>query len=73
MSTPNNLRCLRNVGNHLYQCHGAGITVYNAELQQVNSIGKGNMGGVYDVCGMLNGDLVVAASNGLYHTKTDGE
>ena len=67
------MRCLRKVGNHLYQCNDVGIIVYNAQLQQVNSIEKGDMDCVLDGCGMLNGDLVVAASNGLYHTKPDGE
>ena len=65
--------CLCNVGNQLYQCLDGGIAVYDNNLNQVKNITSGNMGIMWDVCNMPNGDLVVAAYNGLYHTKTNGE
>ena len=68
---PDYPRCLRNVGNQLYQCHRNGISVYDAQLKEVKSIPNGD--NVYDLCDMPNGDLVVASGYGLYHTKGNGE
>ena len=70
---PNYPRCLRNVGNQLYQCHDGGILVYDTNLKQVKNKPNGHMHWVFDVCHMPNGDLVVATDTGLYHTKTNGE
>ena len=72
VSVPNNPRCLRNIGTHLYQCHGNGITVYDTRLNQLNSIPSCDTGNVYDVCDMSNGDLLIATSYGLYHTGANG-
>ena len=73
VNVPSYPHCLRNVGNHLFQCHDDGITVYDTQLMRMKNIPSGDMGFVYDVCDMPNGDLVAAAYNGLYHTKANGQ
>ena len=69
---PSYPRCLRNVGNKLYQCHNGGIAVYDVNLTQLKSIPNGYMDWVFDVCNIPNGDLLVAADKGLFHYKTNG-
>ena len=73
VSVPNNPHGLRIIGNHLYQCHGDGITVYDTRLNQLNNIPSCDMDDVYDVSDMSNGDLIYAAGNGLFHTKANSE
>ena len=70
---PNRPHFLRKLRSQLYQSHSHGITVYDAQLKQVKNISIGDMSTVYDVCDMPNGDLVVAAHDGLYHYKTSSE
>ena len=50
-------------------CQGAGIVVLDSELQHQRTIPAGEMGWVYDVAEMSNGDVVIAADNGLYHSS----
>ena len=65
---------LQNIGNKLYQCHTYGIRGYDARPSQVKGIQRrGDIGLMYDVCDMLNGDLMVASVNGLYHITADGK
>ena len=50
-------------------CGDAGIVVFDSELQQQRTIPAAEMGGVYGVAEMSNGDVVIAAGNGLHHRK----
>ena len=43
--------------------------VFDSELQQQRTIPAPDMGDVWDVAEMRNGDVVIAASNGLYHRR----
>ena len=54
-------------------CAGAGIVVFDSELQQQRTIPAGDMGCVYDVAEMSDGDVVIAASKGLYHIDDSGD
>ena len=59
---------LRVINQQLWCCCGdAGITVFDSELQQQRNILADDMGGVYDVAEISNGDVVIAAPAGLYH------
>ena len=49
-------------------CRDAGIVVFDSELQQQRTMPAADMGHVCDVAEMSNGDVVIAAVNGLYHT-----
>ena len=64
-------RGLRVINEQLWCCCGdAGIVIVDSELQQQQqqlSMSSADMGNVYDVAGMSNGDVVIVASNGLYH------
>ena len=65
--------CLRVINEQLWCCCGdAGIVVFDSELQQQRTIPAGDMRYVRDVAQMSNGDVVIAAGNGLYH-MSDGE
>ena len=61
-------RLLRN--NELWQCHDVGITVLDAELRPLREIEtkdeSGDMGAVYDVAALPDGDVTVAGENGLF-------
>ena len=46
--------------------------MYDTKLKQVKQI-KMNDIRVNDVCDMLNGEFLIAATNGLYHTKSNGK
>ena len=64
---------LRVINQQLWCCCGnAGIVVFDSELQQQRTIPAVDMGYVYDVAEMSNGDIVIAAENGLYH-NSNGE
>ena len=60
---------LRVINQQLWCCCGgnAGIVVFNGELQQQRTVPAADMGAVYAVAEMSNGDIVIAAVNGLYH------
>ena len=45
--------------------------IFDSELQQQHTIPAGSMGHVNDVAEMSNGDVVIAATNGLYHSSKD--
>ena len=54
-------------------CRDAGIVVFDSELQQQRTIPAGDMGVVWDVAEMSNGDFVIAAAHmGLYHRHNGG-
>ena len=60
---------LRVINQQLWCCGGgAGIVVFDSELQQQRTIPAADMGLVYGVAEMRNGDVVIAASKGLYHS-----
>ena len=73
--SPTRMRLMRN--NELWQCHTGGITVLNAELLPLRQIesesDNGDMGGVYDVTGLSDDDVAVAASHGLFLINVDGD
>ena len=70
-SFPQSLRVIR---QELLCCCGyAGIIIYDSDLQQQRTIPSGDMGGLYDLAEMSNGDLVAAARNGLYHFNSTGK
>ena len=53
-------------------CRAAGIVVFDSELQQQRIMLTDNMSYVRDVAAMSNGDVVIAAQNGLYHANKNG-
>ena len=57
-------------------CQGAGIVVFDSELQQQLTIQSDEMRYVWDVAEMSNGDVIIAATNaenmGLYHRRNGG-
>ena len=70
---PSNVEGLRVIHQQLWCCCGdAGIVVFDSELQQQRTTPADDMGNVWDVAEMSNGDVVIAAHNGLYH-MSDGE
>ena len=48
-------------------CRDAGIVIFDSELQQQRIIPSDDIGDVYDVAEMSNGDVVMASRHGLYH------
>ena len=66
---PESPKCLRVINQQLWCCcSDAGIMIFDSELQQQRTIPAGGMGIVYDVAEMSNGDVVIAAYNGVYHS-----
>ena len=63
--------------NELWQCHGRGITVLDAELRLLSEIERnsesGDMGDVEDVAALPDGDVAVAGENGLFVMDHDGK
>ena len=53
-------------------CYDAGIMVFDDELQRQRTIAPGDMVNIWDVAAMSNGDVVIAAQNGLYHANKNG-
>ena len=65
---------LRVINQQLWCCRfDAGIVVLDSELQQQRTVPAGEMGWVYDVAEMSNGDVVIGASNGLYAADVLGK
>ena len=61
---------LRVINQQLWCCSGdAGIVVFDSELQQQRTIQAGDVGYVHDVAEMSNGDIVITARTGLYHSS----
>ena len=54
-------------------CGGARIVIFDSGLQQQRTLWADDMGMAYDVAEMRNGDVVIAASNGLYRRSKNGE
>ena len=66
-------RVLSVINQQLWCCCGdAGIVVFDSELQQQRTIPAADMGDVWDVAETTNGDVVIAATNGLHH-RHNGE
>ena len=64
---------LRVINQQLWCCCGyAGIVVLDSELQQQRTIPAADMGDVWDVAEMSNGDVIIATENGVYYMH-DGE
>ena len=53
-------------------CYDAGIVVFDRELQLLHLLLCDGMGDVWDVAAMSNGDVVIAASNGLFQADITG-
>ena len=68
---PSETAGLRVIKQQLWCCCGdAGIVIFDCELQQQQrTIPAADMGAVYDVAEMSNGDVLIAASNGLFHNS----
>ena len=65
-------RCLRVINQQLWCCcHDAGVVVLDSHLQQQRTIPSGDMGEVMDVAEMSNGDILIAATKGLHHSRND--
>ena len=63
-------KTLRVINQQLWCCCGdAGIVIVDSELQQQRTIPAGDMDDVCDVAEMSNGDIVIAARAGLYHSS----
>ena len=66
-------KSLRVINQQLWCCCGdEGIVIYDSELQQQRTIPAADMNEVFDVAEMSNGDVVIAARNGLYHIHSGG-
>ena len=64
---------LRVINQQLWCCCGdAGVLVFDGKLQHQRTVPLGDIEYVRDVAEMSNGDVIIAASNGLYHIS-DGE
>ena len=62
------LLAARVIDEQLWCCCGfAGIVIVDSELQQQRTLPAACMSYVFDVAKMSTGDVVVAASQGLYH------
>lgn len=74
---PFNSNTLRVIKQQLWFCAGrAGIHIHNTRLQHQRTIacrGMGFLTQIHDVAEMSNGDLVIATSNGLFHTDPTGD
>ena len=74
----NEPNCLRQMPNsELWQCHNGGITVLDTELRPLREIDSesdsGNMGIVWDVAALPDGDVAVAGGYGLFLIDHDGK
>ena len=66
-------RALRAIHGRLWCCcFEGGIIIYDSELQVYRSIQHGDISNAYDVAAMSNGDVLIAAYNGLFHLKVRG-
>ena len=64
------VRGLRVINQQLWCCcRDAGIVVFDSELQQQCTIPAAGMDSVWDVAEMSNGDVIIAARTGLYHSS----
>ena len=64
---------LRVINKQLWCCsQEAGIEVFDTELQQQRTVTCDSMEEVCDVAEMSNGDVVIAALQGLYHADASG-
>ena len=63
-------QALRVINQQLWCClRGSGIMLLDGELQWQRNVPVGGASKVYDVAKMSNGDVITAASNGLYHSS----
>ena len=63
---------LRVINGQLWACClDVGIVVLDSELQQQRVIQRDDF--VYDTTALPNGDVIMAADTGLYHTNSTGE
>ena len=74
----NEPNCLRQMPNsELWQCHNGGITVLDTELRPLREIesesDSDDLGVVYDVAELPDGDVAVAAQFGLFLTDYKGK
>ena len=55
-------------------CDRDGIVVLDpSDLRPLQTIPAGDMGSVHDVAEMRDGDIVIAASEGLFHDTMNGK
>ena len=66
-------RALRVINRQLWCCcRGAGIVIYDNELQLKRVIPRGDMGEINDVAELDRDDIIIATLQGLYHYLDDG-
>ena len=72
---PRRLRLMPNY--ELWQCHDGGITVLDAQLRPLREIDRqsdsGDMGEVWEVAALPDGDVAVAGRRGLYQIDNEGK
>ena len=66
-------KALRVINRKLWCCcRGAGIVIYDNELQLKRVIPRGDMGEINDVAELDRDDIIIATLQGLYHYLDDG-
>ena len=63
---------IRSINGELYCCHSKGITVYDTKFKPVHAILKDDMGQCYAVASTGDGNLIVAADNGVFYINREG-
>ena len=71
VKVPTPTRSLRVINQQLWCCHRDGITVFDQDLQQQRIMPSGKMGECHDVA-QSNGDILIAAENGLHLLEETG-
>ena len=65
---PSRPQAVRVINQQLWCCcYDDGIVILDRELWHQNTISTADMGWVWDVAEMSNGDVVIATDDGLYH------
>ena len=74
VTIPYRVQSVRVINQQLWCCcDDAGIVNFDSELQQQRSIPADDIGKVFDVAEMRNGDVIIATDNGLYVYSSNGE
>ena len=70
---PSRPKSLKLINQQLWCCCGwSGIVVFDIKRHHQFNIARGEMGKVYDVAQMSNGNVLIATPSGLYHTDATG-
>ena len=63
---------MRVVQDEIWQCHRKGISVFDHDLNLKRNIDCGNISIVSDVADVGNGQVILAADDGLYCMSLEG-